>query len=253
MKSSSLHLRLIYLCTSPWPWTPGVVKTAAKAFPDVAAQCQEKKIPRNPRRFCLSPFSALFVQVKEDGNTFFKTKGLFLVFARCFKVWETFVNLINTYRYIIYYWYFQYCIYSKRLVFIEKTWWNSHPNRKQTGSRCILFVFHNYIEGAQISILSHSNRWYHLDLFLADGCIGAPLESQTGPVDFSTIESSSTRQGALRQASQGRTSSCYSGGKGWNRRLCQILPPLNFWNRIENDDMWHHEWRILDMFVAMFR
>ena len=95
MKSSSLHLRLIYLCTSPWPWTPGVVKTAAKAFPDVAAQCQEKKIPGNPRRFCLPHRRR--VQVKEDGNTFFKTNALFLVLARCFKVWETFVNLINTY------------------------------------------------------------------------------------------------------------------------------------------------------------
>ena len=67
------------------------------------------------------------------------------------------------------------------------------------------------------------------------------------------IANFSTRQGALRQASQGRTSSCYSGGKGWNGRLCQILPPLNFWNQFLNDDMWHHKWWILDMFVAMFR
>ena len=67
------------------------------------------------------------------------------------------------------------------------------------------------------------------------------------------IANFSARQGALRQASQGRTSSGYSGGKGWNRRLRQILPPLNFWNQVLNDDMWHHKWRILDMFVAMFR
>ena len=64
------------------------------------------------------------------------------------------------------------------------------------------------------------------------------------------IANFSTRQGALRQASQGRTSSCYSGGKGWNGRLCQILPPLNFWNQVLNDDMWHHKWWILDMFCC---
>lgn len=150
----------------------GVVKTAAKAFPDVAAQCQEKKVPMNLWRFCLLPHRRRYLrifsrelhrenicEVKEDGSTFFKTKGLSLVLARCFKILETFIHLINTYRHryiLCIHRYFQSCIYSKWLVFIAKQGETAtQTENKQVRGVYYLFFTTTYIEGAQISIRLH--------------------------------------------------------------------------------------------------
>ncbi len=53
--------------------TPGVVKTAAKAFPDVAAQCQEKESA--DLRTTQTPRRVIFL-VKFTGETFVKLKKM---------------------------------------------------------------------------------------------------------------------------------------------------------------------------------